>query len=667
MGVAASSPVRWSFVAALIVVAVPCSQSWAQRPPLSIGVVGGATVGRSSGILNVYPDSPECGTFSDLNLSGIHIGATALLRELFGPSSGLAVTIGWRGGRWEGSSPAIDPLVVRGPGFGDIVRIDREYHITFEESAIDLDLQWRGIVAGPLGVSAGVGLGYRLSGEFERTERLAAGTDYRFDSGFAERPLAIGNPLVTSPLRLAGSIGLDLDIPLSPGLTILPAARVLLDPWGPEEEGRLGSTSVSLGVSLLWSPRNQVDVDSSLPVVATTSPDTAVVDHRDTAESAPSHLTTSVEIYGVDRRNQRLPAATVSVYETIHRLTLPFPRAIVDPGESSEHAAVPSFLRPGSFDADSLVFATTEEILQSAPGLIATRLRERDIARLRLTSVYHGGGEKAHALSRARRVRSMLVNEWGIAGDRIDISTSPAHHERRIVQATIDSSTPGDTVAFEVRERHVAPPLLAVDRDYRSDVGIRRWRIEILHEDRRVGLFSSDEGDASEESLSWDISPAQASGGRSALIAELVVEDSAGTTARTRAPTPLIIDRQCRVVDRVVDEEGRLRIATWTLFPFAEGSSDIDEENESAIEATLDVIGSCATITIQLDIERGTGRTMTEQRGQSVHAAVVRALKRRGWRSTRVRLQNMERNVNPLGRDLPDGTRASFEVVLRCD
>jgi len=634
----------------------------AQSPSVAIGIGGEVVTGKGSGSITVYPGSTECGQFSGAAITAFRIGAALFDRDLFGAGSGLSISLDFRKGTWETTTPAVDPLVVPGSVRGEILRVDREYRFVYEESSIELDARWRGVVAGPLGVSAGLGLGYRVNGTFQRTERIIDQSDFRFDSGLVERPLVGVEGLASSPLRLSGTVGIDLDIPIAPGITIVPLARLSIDPFGPDDQGRLGSVDLSIGARLLWSSPPPPHTPEMPPLAAT---DTGGATPRILAtDPKKTRLTASVEIYGVDEADRRLPAATVTIYETISQLRIPPPRWIPFDRNSSAHHGRREQRSADRFDADSLTIMTSDQIEKNVLPLLADYLRRETGIDVRLEGQIQRGERKELATERARNIRDYLIDVQEIASERVTISPPTSEAQRGGVRVDLVPEMPRSVINLEMRTRSVIPPLLAIDREYNSDAGIRRWRIEIFHGSRRVGIFSSDSSESTDSSLNWDISPSEATTGRSSLVAELTVEDSAGTTARTRAPTPLIFDRPVRVIVREVDAKGLTRRLVTSLFPFPDGSAEVRQENRRALEETLDLLGPHGEISILLDAERGTGRTLTKRRGEEVRRALSDAARKRGWRSLRVIMHEVERNVNPLARDLPEGTRGNFEVLI---
>lgn len=631
---------------------------------VEVGFGGGVVVGQGIGGITVYPGSAECGEFLSPTVTGVQMDGIFVERNLFGDRSGLVSRLGYRDLTWDAATPAIDPLVVENTSTGEILRIGRDYHFVLKERRIDASLAWRGGLPGSFGLIAGVGIGYRLNRSVVRTERIQDGSEFRFDSGLVERPLAGLEALDLVALGGTLQFGIDRYVELK-GIALLPFVQAVYDPLGPEAQRRLSSITVTIGAALLF-PTSRLPATPAPPP----PPPLAVIDTGRSAsppnvvDAKPTHLTASVEVYGLDREDRRLPAATVTIYETITRVRGSLPRRIAFVGGEPETGGVTTPQETRSFNPDSLATFSVDDLNRQVLPLVGDLMRRTDGSRIRLTGRYRVRDGEHDAAGRVRRVADYLIGVWQIAEERIEAVTMRSPRGSDDVGIEFIPESVGERVDLEHHTRTIVPPLLAVDREYTSDAGIKRWKIEIFHGDRRVGLFSS-EGDQSDDSaLSWDIPAGEAALRRSSLIAELTVEDSAGTTAKTRAPTPLIIDRPCRVVHVALGNAPQAPTTVCSLFPFEDGSADVVGENRSAIEEFVASLKTGASVRVLLDSERGMGKRLTAERGKRVREALLEAMKRRGLRNGRVLVVDVERNINPIDRDLPEGTRGSFEILL---
>lgn len=656
------SATRFFPVTLLLVLCVLKGMLVCQEPGFDFGVGGAWTPGWSSGSITVYPGSAQCGEFASASIAGFRVDGTMIDRELFGARSGLVVSLGYRSLTWDATTPAVDPLAVRANTPGEVYRIGREYHFTLAESIMEGTALWRGGLPGSLGLNAGMGLGYRMKGTFSRTEKIIDGSGYRYDSGLVERPLAGIEPLALERFRFSVQVGIDYDLRLKGG-ALLPFVRVAYDPFGPEDQRRLSSVDASVGLAYLFAGTDRLTPPPPPPAPART--DTLRADTSlSSARPTQTHLTASVEVYGLDQESNRLPAATVTVYETITRLETEIPHRLPLQQGAFMTAGIDTRTEAARFVADSLAGSGSIDLERHALALLADGLRRTDSARLKIVGEYRRQSSQASARARAESIKKYLVDIWSIAPERIETEAVQGKGGSDNVVVVLRPESMQRRIVLERHERHVVPPLLAVDKNYSSDAGIKRWSIELFHGERRVGQFTSDSGGSGDSALSWDISPGDATRRSSALVAELTVEDSAGTTATTRAPAPLIIDRPCRVVLRTSDENGAPEGVIASLFPFADGSSHVESQNEQAIERLLDNVGQIRSLKILLDSERGMGRRLTNERGGAVQRTVLASLRRRGMRHVRVELKEVDRNINPIGEDLPEGARGSLEILL---
>ena len=667
----------------LVVVAYAAGQDSTSRPML--GVVATTTFGDESTAIPVFAGSTNCGEFRKGSGRFTSFGLRALLPTLFNDGSGISLGITWGSESRDLLTPANEPIVRQSETDSTLQRIDHEYHLRTSSSLLRLDAAYRGRIAGGLWWSPGLWLGLRSGFTSEQVERVAGQTQLLFDSGQIERSVTGGEPLSLNSLSAGLSLSFDYLLSLSRRITIQPGISAEYEPFGPVREFSWTSIHYGFSVGILYSfaqspPDTQV---SSPPLIPTDSGGIAsprtLPERTDTAGGRlrrPTTLKASIEIYGIDDEERKLPAATVQIYESITAQRLIPSASLIYKANSTDPNDVAHLLRPEEstyFSVDSLAGLSSSAIEREVLNILGAQLRDEVGARVVLSGSRTTGEGEGLGLRRAERVATYLRDVWKITPGRIttsdagvDICTTERGRNTRggCVRITTTPTWILDTVMAERGSYEVIPPLLGINPEYSSDAGIKRWDIVLSHDGRTVGRYSSNTARSSDSTVAWDVSPERIKGQRSTLVADLTVEDSAGTVAHTRAPTPLIIERRVRVTAiEPIDRNGRERLVA-TLYPFDEGDDNLNAQNRAAINELVARLRNGARITIAVDPERGTGRRLSLARAGAVKRAIEQSLREEQITRRTITIIPDRRNHNPLGHDLPEGGRGGFEIII---
>jgi hypothetical protein len=309
-----------------------------------------------------------------------------------------------------------------------------------------------------------------------------------------------------------------------------------------------------------------------------------------------------------------------------------------------------------SFRIDSLEQLPSSTILGHSLNVIARRLREDTTSTITLSGFADRGEPDWLAYARVESVRNYLETVWDIEPSRIDVRHTagplpadvPDHHRLVLITSSAELLAPLHISRFE---QDFDPPLLSLRPDIEAEAGVRDWQITMRHDGRVIGEYDRAQSRSGEEmSFNWRIGD-KPDATRSALSAELVVEDSTGATATARATVPLELHYHMRVVDRTIDPIARREQLTFTLYPAGDGTSGSEIRNQAVVDQLVGSVHEGARIAIA-EQGRGDRAVLADELEQRLKAKTGISIDR----GAPVAVEHLLAEL-PAGRDLSDGAR----------
>lgn len=556
-------------------------------PSFSIGI------GSNGATLPIFPGGEGCGVFTDPDVTSVSAAAELRLPERFAEKLGAAFCLGWsRSASAFATSPLTEPLffdpITRRP-----VSVEHEYRMDADIFAATLDALLRYDLPLDLAAGAGVGIAYRYSGLFDRSDNVT-GADQSFADGARTKPIL--NPAEAPTLRPFGAgvlARLDWSLRLRNGIVISPFAQARIELLNVVAESRWRDLSATVGMSILYDltpppppadtprPRDTIAADTAQPV--------------DTVPARPPTFVATIEAVGLDDDGRTRRSAEISVGEVIVRNFTPLLPVVYFDADS---AAVPARYRSmtqreaRSFSYGSVAELSAFDMAHEVTNIVGYRMREDRNAHV----VLYGGGAQDErpelGLERAGRIRDYLVNVWGIRRTRIDVRAGAGpiprsddevedgrSENRRVVFASTSPDLLGP-VATERIVRDFNPPRIRLSPSFTSEAGVAAWTIAIRQGATQLATFSHEDAAAGRSELSWQLDERRIDSSSSQLVAELRAVDSAGQVRLAYDSLALVMRRDVRVVDERRLQHAEHERLTYALVAFGYRSSTGDRGHE---------------------------------------------------------------------------------------
>ncbi|MBS1913651.1 MAG: OmpA family protein [Bacteroidetes bacterium] len=629
----------------------------------------------------VFKGSTDCGVFRSGTSRGAAAWAGIALPGLLGDRFGFAFRLGLAHGVGYLTATPMDPIIVSNPDsqpVRTVTSLQHQYRLNAEAMQARLDFLVEYAITDRFAVRLGPSIGMQYATVLAQRDVLNETSDVRFAGGEIARPMTQGETLSPESVVLSAVASVHYGIALG--------KRALLEP---EIGVRAGLTPM---VNAFAWRSYVLDLGASLSLDMThrdtlPPPPAAVVKHIDSSQSrqpavqlphAP-RLRASLEIVGVDESGNRLPAATIRVFEVLHRERAALLESVYFDRSSS---VIPARYRlltseyADRFTTDSLTNLDPMALHYHALNIIGMRMRALPSATLTLAGATSRGEAPALGRQRASAVRNYFHDVWGIDTGRIQLSSAPAAatrergedqraENRRVV---IASNVPSvlDPVIISRIERSYEPPLISIDPRFESDAGITRWGIDLTYDGRLVGhISSSDTAAESRVSMNWQVDPNRINVENAFLRAELTVDDSAGMSVSSRTQVPLVIDRKLRIVERTDGPKGR-EATTYSLLAFDNASAEVNAHNRGVIREIAASARSGAHITVVGYTDRTGSQAgnelLSRRRAQAVVAALGAALKERRVRGVTIVATGEGYEEGRFDNELPEGRVLAREV-----
>lgn len=661
-------------IALCLMCSFACAQESEVVPslPWLIGSTEGFRVGLDAANIPVYGSSSACGEFTSGWFYAPSAGLSLLMPSLFSDRFGLFATLGFSYGSGRLAVDPIEPSRIFDETTGELVQLDEEYRLTNLTSTAYLDLLSRYRLGDRLLFSLGASFGYRTASGFSQTDYLKGPGDYRFDNGQRDRPIIGGPQLEVQRLAYGPVVQAGYEVSLGAHTLLIPTLTFRAEFGSPVKDFSWSRYSAGFDLSLMF------DVHEA-PI------DIHPEDLPDSLDQPKPRLFASLELYGVDAENRRLPAAQISVYETFYQQNVPLLPAIFF---SASSANLPdryvTLTQPEaeSFAPDRLASLSLLDIQHQTLNILGWRLRGNSAASLLLGGSVSRDEPIGLGEQRAMTVGQYLHEVWEIDSSRIKVSdtagfmqrstetTEDGRADNRRVEFASNASDVTAPVVIEQVVRDFDPPIIKLNPIIRAEAGVRRWDLVITQDEKEVAHYSSDTSLATSE-LTWEIVRERIDSGLAPLIAELTVEDSTGAVVHAVAQAPLVMVKRPRVVNTRVERSGDRERIAYDLVGFDFRSAELGGRNSTVVREISRTVREGAHVTIVGYTDRiGSPKLNAElamQRADKVAEALRTLLKLRDVRDVTIKSVGAGEKSERFSNDLPEGRMLSRGVGVVVD
>ena len=641
-----------TFVCLLCALAASLQGQETPAPRLLVGPSATFFYGVDRTSLPVFSGSTGCGLFEKGRTITPALGGTVLRPSFFSSNFGLGLSglLSYSSGRL--SVPPVDPVRILDQEQGTLITVDEEYRLKTESWEAALDLMARVKISERMNLNAGLFAGYRLSSRFSLTEYLIAPEELRLANGHKEQPV-IGGVAVQRNRFLFGPILQGTwDIPLQQRMILQPGITFRTDLLSSVNEGEWRRYDAGLSLSLLFDIRRE-----SPPL--------------DTVLHIP-YLAASVELYGVDENDQRLPSARIEVYETYLQQHAPLVPAIFFEHDTSGLAGRYVQLTPeeaGMFSIDELSGSNILQVQHQALNIVGSRLQSHPQARITLVGSVSADEPSRLIPARVETFGDYLMDVWRVDSSRIEIQENVVlmqrsnevtedgkEDNRRVEMASDDLSILAPVVAAQV-VRDFNPPLIKMRPRFDAEAGVEDWTLVISQGEDTLARYRKDQDENTE--MSWRIVHDRVDSALSPLVATLVVHDSAGKEATAEATLPLTMVTNPRFVDQRIERNGDRERLSYTLVGFDFSSTTMGAQNNRAAEEIANGVRKGATITVIGYTDRigetDRNRKLALERGTHFAGILKRLLQERGIEGTTLNISGEGAETEKFDNNLPEG------------
>jgi hypothetical protein len=314
-------------------------------------------------------------------------------------------------------------------------------------------------------------------------------------------------PAATDGMRVGGLALLSFPIDLGENVRLAPEFRLRAD-LIPSDASVASTSPIGLGVG--------ITLDYSLFALPS-------------LRRAPD-LSSEVDIYALDDEGEVAQEAFVHGGDIGYTRHLELAPVIsfdaASPDLSPRYVVRSAFAR---FSPDSIARLDPVTIDRHRPDLLGAWLSVDQGACRLIATVVEGEGEGV-ARARAESLRRYLAGTWGMAAARMTIATEPGM--RREVRVESGGGGMMRLDATWSAPRMVVPPV-RIEPDIDSEAGVKAWRLRLERDGREIASQTSDTG-AGRMNMRRLMGLLTRDTSRGPLIADLTVEDLAGSTSTAR-------------------------------------------------------------------------------------------------------------------------------------
>ncbi len=657
-------------ILALAVAATASVQAQNNSPaPILLGPFVGVDLALESGRIPVYAFSADCGEFTSGMANIVTAGAILTYSSLFAPRLGLSLAGS------VSSSTGIFTTAPTGPTSiveqGVLIQLEREYRLRHKALRFTADLLGTFRPLTHLELAAGLSVGYQPAISFSQTDNITGPDNYSFPDGQSSHTMLDGKKLSSSLVQFGPRIRVAYRLPVGPRLWLQPALTAHMDLASVVREARWQRFGAGAAIAVLF------DLTPEQPAM----PQPHAVEEK--SKPVPL-LKAAIELYGIDDHDQRRPVATVKVDEILYRQHTPLLPIIYFDQAALELPTRYQGLPVAGTDTlklEKLAAKSIVEMQHYTLDVIGWRLRADTNAHITLIGSTSQDEAAALARGRAETVRSYLERTWGIGHERMTINdgngnlqhsneaTEDGRADNRRVE--IIASVPEITSSLVTEQivRNFNPPVIRILPSFESEAGVRNWAVTISQETNIIARYSNRDDQTMDDSeFTWSIIHSKIDSALAPLVAELVVEDSAGTKARALTYIPLELEKQLRVVDGAVEHQGNHEQIGHTLVAFNYNSAELKASHEATLDQVARQVHDSAQITIvgytdRIGDERYNAGLST-QRAEQVASALRARLQRRGIQGVRIKANGAGMETERFTNHLPEGRTLSRGVSI---
>jgi hypothetical protein len=372
-------------------------------------------------------------------------------------------------------------------------------------------------------LSAGLWGGMRAGGTFEKRLRLQDSLGLKFADGSRERVVATNGNLSAGTLTGGVLLGAGALIPIDRGLALVPELYTGIDPLAVPQ---LGVRALSAGLSVA------VRLGGAAEAPAVEPPPTAPP--KPAPALAPP--VASVDLFSLDEQGNHRSAIDLEPRRVAHSRIVQLLPFVFFPAGSD---AVPALYGLEQESAAPLPDSLPDPLLISVRSLetLGRRLGALPSAAITLVGVVADGETASLGGRRAVRLRALLAERFGVDSTRVRIGS-----ETQGSQGGVLLLVPPALLAPVERRWFVddfrSPPI-GLRPHIEAAAGVRAWTIELRHDGRLVGRYTSDRSGEIEPEFSVALDSVVADTMLAPLVGTLTVEDSAGRRSTATAELPV--------------------------------------------------------------------------------------------------------------------------------
>jgi len=658
---------------------IACPALGQERGRMLLGPAVGVGPAIDRSALTIY-GSPECGFFSDGTSTTSSLGLSLLLPSFISNRFSLQIGGGafYASRRLEGQP--VDGVPIYDSVAMQRIELERAYYLDARTVGAYIDLLARYEPFDRFSIGLGPTLGWQIATEYTQTDNILGPGDNTFPDGQSSHPMYEGIERFTpNPLILGSTLRLSYALPFAGRALLVPELTVHADLTSLVRDAAWRSYSVGGNITLLF------DVTPAPPPAPPPFMATPLEPQRIDSSALPRMpaLAARIAMFGVDEENRPLPVTTVHVSELLHQQHAPLvPALFFDEGSSQ----IPErYTRLSRVQADTFLIADLAglnvfEIQHQLLDVVGYRLRANPAARITLVGT--GSKDEPAELRRGRAVRvgAYLQEVWGIASSRISLSegqgamqrssevTEDGRGDNRRVEISSNDENLLGPVITERMIRTFDPPLIRLKPWYQAEAGVKGWTLAITQRGNLVARYSSDDAGKADPNMMWRLDYTAIDSALAPLVAELMVEDSAGGRVTARSELPMTLARRLKVVDGRVDQNGERQQIAYSLLAFDYNLAGLGRQAELTIDEVAEVVAEGASISITGYTDRiGEEQhniDLSRQRAEAAEAALRARLQRKGVRNVHFTVTGGGVETARFANDLPEGRVLSRGVNI---
>ena len=509
-----------------------------------------------------------------------------------------------------------------------------EHTIDTRISSIGLEPIVHYAAFGSVSVSAGIRIGYVLSGNYSQQETIVEPADARFFSGTESRTRNVNAGRIPNMNTLTASLigGIHYSLSLSDSGTICIEPEVLLSlgitnairglPW--KMNALRGGIRISIPLPKTEAP---------LPPIPKPVPAAPLSPSPKPAES-PAALNASISARAVESGTET-PLTEIRSEEFVSTQARPLLHYLFFDDNSAALRPPYRILseeQTKTFRIDDLHQSNTLDVYYHVLNIIGERMRRSFGTRLTIVGTVSKSGSEAGNTQLARRraetVKKYLQNSWGIAPARLTVQTRDfpekpslesdpeGIEENRRVELYSDTRTLLDPVRTENFEYRMQPSILRFRLDCISAAGLTDWKVNISRKGRDIRSF---EGTGTlPETIDWELTETIQKLIRAGETVDYILQ------VRDKSSQTFTTPEQSARIEKIPVEMKRARqaedteIKRYGLILFDFDKADLNEANQRVVQSIRDDIQTCLAKNASVTVTGYTDRIGEEAYNQKL-------------------------------------------------